>query len=213
MPGSVCVLKLRALQRMAAAAVAAGGAALLTGCVVAPMDGVDYGYSSTTVYTSYGHPPPIRQEYRPRPPSASHVWIDGLWMWSGQRYEWRSGYWDAPAPRPSYYTPAPRPHMAPPVHYPAPPPVQARPQPQPRPQPYPQLNRGNDRPAAQPQLQRPAPQGNARPQGGDRPPQPRAEAPARPPEAPSRADDRRTPSPHALEDELNRRREEANRRR
>lgn len=38
----------------------AGAVALLSGCVVAPVDDgyADYGYSSTTVYTTYGYPPP-----------------------------------------------------------------------------------------------------------------------------------------------------------
>ncbi len=65
--------------RLWAAAAAVAGTALLSGCVVAPLeDGYnDYGYTSTTVYTTYGHPPPPRVEYRYAAPSPSHIWIGG----------------------------------------------------------------------------------------------------------------------------------------
>ncbi len=44
----------------------AGAVALLSGCVVAPADDgyADYGHSSTTVYPTYGHPPPPPVEDR-----------------------------------------------------------------------------------------------------------------------------------------------------
>nr|WP_174862457.1 hypothetical protein [Comamonas jiangduensis] len=74
--------------------------------MVAPLeDGYnDYGYTSTTVYTTYGHPPPPRVEYRYAAPSPSHIWIGGDWFWAGSRYDWRPGYWAPPG-----YRPVPRP--------------------------------------------------------------------------------------------------------
>lgn len=55
----------------------AGAVALLSGCVVAPVDDgyADYGYSSTTVYTNYGYPPPPRVEYRTVAPAPNYIWI------------------------------------------------------------------------------------------------------------------------------------------
>ncbi|MGN1057501.1 MAG: hypothetical protein ACI4QS_12405 [Comamonas sp.] len=92
-----------------------GGAAFLTGCVVPPVgDGyTDYGYSSTTVYTTYGHPPPPRVEYRSVAPSVRHVWVGGDWFWSGSRYDWRPGRWAAPGYRP-VMPPPPRAMVQPP---------------------------------------------------------------------------------------------------
>ena len=73
-------------RAMGAGAVAA--AALLGGCVVAPIDG-GYGYN----YTTYGSPPPARYEVVPAAPNAAYVWVPGLWLWGGARYDWRPGYW------------------------------------------------------------------------------------------------------------------------
>ncbi|MDH0898937.1 hypothetical protein N5C12_06180 [Comamonas aquatica] len=60
----------------------AGAVALLSGCVVAPVDDgyADYGYSSTTVYTTYGYPPPPRVEYRTVAPAPNYIWIGGDWF-------------------------------------------------------------------------------------------------------------------------------------
>lgn len=76
------------------------GAALLSGCVVPPVDG---GYSSggyyesnTMVYNTYGSPPPPRVEYRTVAPGPDYVWMGGDWEWGGRRYDWRPGRWEAP---------------------------------------------------------------------------------------------------------------------
>lgn len=75
------------LRRCVGVAVV-GSAALLSGCVVAPVEPA-YGYS----YTTYGSPPPVRYEAVPVAPSAAYVWTPGLWIWGGARYDWRPGYW------------------------------------------------------------------------------------------------------------------------
>ena len=41
-------------------------------------------------------PPPLILERRPPPPSGLHVWIDGSWNWSGQRYSWQAGRYELP---------------------------------------------------------------------------------------------------------------------
>jgi hypothetical protein len=41
-------------------------------------------------------PPPIIMERRPPLPSRGHIWIDGNWHWSGQRYVWQPGRWAVP---------------------------------------------------------------------------------------------------------------------
>lgn len=121
---------MRERLRPAAWLLGLAGIVTLSGCVVAPMDAAyaDYGYTSTTVYTHYGHPPQAPVEYRSLPPSARHVWVDGDWMWGGSRYDWRPGYWAASGFRGG----PPRPHMQPPPR-PVPPMVR----PQVRPQPWP----------------------------------------------------------------------------
>lgn len=93
--------------RLWAAAAVVGGAAVLSGCVVAPLDDsyADYGYTSTTVYTHYGYPPPPRVEYRYAAPTPSHIWIGGDWFWGGSRYDWRPGYWAPPGYRHSVRPP------------------------------------------------------------------------------------------------------------
>ena len=41
-------------------------------------------------------PPPIIVEHRPPPPGPGHIWIDGYWNWSGQRYAWQGGHYAVP---------------------------------------------------------------------------------------------------------------------
>ena len=41
-------------------------------------------------------PPPARAEYVPRSPNERAVWIDGEWIWQGQRYGWKPGRWVIP---------------------------------------------------------------------------------------------------------------------
>lgn len=81
--------------------VVLAGAAILSGCVVPPVDGGGYGNSgyyesSTMVYNTYGSPPPPRVEYRTVAPGADYVWMGGDWEWGGRRYDWRPGRWEAP---------------------------------------------------------------------------------------------------------------------
>ena len=114
--------------------------------------------SSTTVYTTYGYPPPPRVEYRTVAPAPNYIWIGGDWFWTGNRYDWRPGRW---APPGYHYVPPPppRPHFRPP-----PPPV--------RPAPWP------SRPEVRPD-DRPRPP-FWRPDDGPRPPQVRPDRPDRP---------------------------------
>lgn len=163
--------------RVWAWAAALGGAAALSGCVVAPIDDgygdPGYSYSSTTVYTDYGYPPPPRVEYRTVAPSPSHIWVGGDWFWAGSRYDWRPGRWAAPGYRPAPPPPPPRPMVQPPRppvwNAPRPDRPAVRPDDRPRP---PQFN------APSPRLQPP----QARPDG-DRRPQARPDRPMPPPQA------------------------------
>jgi hypothetical protein len=41
-------------------------------------------------------PPAVIVEQRPPPPSGLHVWIDGSWAWSNQRYSWQAGRYEVP---------------------------------------------------------------------------------------------------------------------
>ena len=82
-------------------------AALLSGCVVMPVEGGYRHHDRYEHYEShdrydryeghhthrYGHPPPPRAERRPRPPGPGYAWSQGRWVWSGQRYHWQPGRW------------------------------------------------------------------------------------------------------------------------
>lgn len=116
--------------------VVLASAALLAGCVVAPVEGGDYRHDryKSHSYTRYGHPPPPRVERRPHPPGPDYVWSQGSWVWSGQRYQWRPGKWQyvRPAPPPRV-RPGPPPH----AQRPGPPPHAQRPGPPPHAKPPP----------------------------------------------------------------------------
>lgn len=43
-------------------------------------------------------PPPLRSGPRPERPSATAVWVDGHWDWTGKRYAWIPGRWEANPP-------------------------------------------------------------------------------------------------------------------
>ena len=51
-------------------------------------------------------PPPARVEVVPPPPAGvkGAVWIDGEWLWKGQRWVWQAGQWQTPYPG-GYYAP------------------------------------------------------------------------------------------------------------
>lgn len=156
-------------------AAALGGVAALSGCVVAPIDDgygdPGYSYSSTTVYTNYGYPPPPRVEYRTMAPSPSHIWVGGDWFWAGSRYDWRPGRWAAAGYRPAP-PPPPRPMVQPqrPPVWNAPRPDRPMVRPDERPRP-PQFRPEHNRPQPpqfNPGQRPPGPQ--ARPEGNARPP-------------------------------------------
>ncbi len=94
---------------------------LLTGCVVAPVE-AEAGYyggptHASVVYTRYGHPPPLRREYRPPPPAAAgYAWQSGLWVWQANRYQWRPGRWAHAKPqRPGSHQQGHKPSHKPPA--------------------------------------------------------------------------------------------------
>src|SRR5262249_13672912 len=55
------------------------------------------GYWSDTAeqQIAYLPDPPASLENGPNtdPPTATDTWVPGVWVWSGQRYAWRPGYW------------------------------------------------------------------------------------------------------------------------
>ena len=143
--------------------------AALAGCVVPPVESEGRYRHETVVYTRYGYPPPPRIEHRPHPPGPNHMWEQGSWVWSGQRYQWRPGRWTMLHPAP----PPPRPPVVrPPMHAVPPPTVHPRPEP-PRPpviRPQPRPPVAHERPhhlAPRPGV-RPRPGAEERPQA--RPP-------------------------------------------
>jgi len=55
-------------------------------------------------YIRYAPPSPRRVRIPPRPiPRA--VWIGGYWRWTGDRYDWRDGYWDRRPPHGKVWRP------------------------------------------------------------------------------------------------------------
>ena len=128
-------------------------AALLSGCVVMPVEGGYRHHDRYEHYEShdrydryeghhahrYGHPPPPRAERRPRPPGPGYAWSQGRWVWSGQRYHWQPGRWH-------YVRPAPPPHVRP-----GPPPHAHRPGPPPHAQHPPRGHRAPAPPSARPE--------------------------------------------------------------
>jgi hypothetical protein len=51
-----------------------------------------------------GPPPPPRVlRFRPPPPRADFVWIDGYWYPVGSRYRWHDGYWARPPYRGAHW--------------------------------------------------------------------------------------------------------------
>lgn len=200
--------------RTVGALAAIVGAALLSGCVVPPMEG---GYASgayydnsTVVYTRYGYPPPPRVEYRTVSPSADYLWIGGGWDWNGRRYDWRPGRWDPPhygpgpqwrpqPSRPSWNPPGPQPSR-PSWNPPGPQPSQPSwngPPPRPRPDaPQAQPPRPGPGPGGRPDWVRPDRPRPGQPEGG--PPQAGRPQPSQPqpgqPQRPPRQDGQQAPA-------------------
>jgi hypothetical protein len=77
-----------------AGAALALGAALLSGCVVAPVGP----YPGEVV--AVAPPAPQVEVYGPAP-AVGYVWIGGFWRWYGGRHVWVGGHWEAP--RPGYH--------------------------------------------------------------------------------------------------------------
>lgn len=42
---------------------------------------------------------------RPVAPGPSHVWVDGDWVWRGNQYVYKQGYWATPRYRNAVYIP------------------------------------------------------------------------------------------------------------
>jgi hypothetical protein len=42
-------------------------------------------------------PPPPQPETFVVAPSPDYVWVEGSWLWLGDRWSWRPGYWHKPA--------------------------------------------------------------------------------------------------------------------
>ena len=69
--------------------IAALGLVALTGC--------GGGYHSA--YYAPAPPPAVRAEYYGPAPRPGHVWVNGYWGYSGNRYAWNNGYWARPPHR------------------------------------------------------------------------------------------------------------------
>ena len=84
----------------------AGAALVLSGCVVAPAYPYRPYYQSRVVVTQpqvtadveyvQTAPPAPYTEVVTVSPGVGYVWLPGLWLWSGGRYQWRSGNWSRP---------------------------------------------------------------------------------------------------------------------
>jgi hypothetical protein len=66
--------------------------------------GHPYGYGYAGAYYAPGPPPAVRAEYYGAAPSPNHVWVNGYWGYSGNRYAWSQGYWARPPHRGARWT-------------------------------------------------------------------------------------------------------------
>lgn len=85
-------MKSRSLLRSGVLATAAA-AALLSGCVVAPVGYRAGYYNETEVAVA---PPPPQYEVVGVAPAPGYFWIGGNWGWYGGRHQWVPGRWEAP---------------------------------------------------------------------------------------------------------------------
>jgi hypothetical protein len=82
----------------------AGAALVLSGCVVAPhphrthQSQVVVTQPQVTAEVEYVQtaPPAAYTEVVTVSPGVGYVWVPGLWLWSGGRYQWRAGAWSRP---------------------------------------------------------------------------------------------------------------------
>jgi len=79
---------------MRLAAIALVGTALLSGCVVAPVDPQPVSYGQPVYVNSA--PPAPQYEAVGQAPAVGYVWIGGYWAWQLSRYVWIGGHWEAP---------------------------------------------------------------------------------------------------------------------
>lgn len=77
------------------AAAAAAGA--LSGCGPGFYGRGPVGVDLSIVYVRTAPPPP-RFVPRPPAPSATAIWIDGYWNWTGVTFVWVDGYWERNPP-------------------------------------------------------------------------------------------------------------------
>ncbi|MFO1294206.1 MAG: YXWGXW repeat-containing protein [Rubrivivax sp.] len=85
----------RFFAHAAALGLGAVGAALLAGCVVAPLPG--YGaYEPADGPLADVAPPMPQYEAVPVAPGPAYVWIGGYWAWQLGRYTWIGGRWAVP---------------------------------------------------------------------------------------------------------------------
>ena len=70
----------------------------LAGCAGYPHHG-RHAAGPDVVYVQLAPPPPRTIIIPPRPAPAA-VWISGYWDWSGSRYVWVPGRWNAKPPHP-----------------------------------------------------------------------------------------------------------------
>ncbi len=89
-------------SRRWALATALGSAALLGGCVVAPVPGPVYaepaGYPvNAGVYAPVAPPQPY-YEVQPAVPFPGAVWISGYWGYNAGRHQWTPGHYERPRP-------------------------------------------------------------------------------------------------------------------
>ncbi len=84
----------RSRRPAALAALFTASAALLSGCVVAPVEPRGMAYSQAE-YVDMQPPAPMYEQVGP-PPVVGYVWITGYWLRHLGRYSWMGGHWAAP---------------------------------------------------------------------------------------------------------------------
>lgn len=83
---------MNSLRNLRSGAALCLAAALLAGCIVAPV-----GPPRGEYVVGVAPPPPSVEVYGP-PPVIGYLWIGGFWNWIGGRHVWVGGHWEAPRP-------------------------------------------------------------------------------------------------------------------